>query len=348
LFVGAHLRGAKVITTVKVPKYDKKGAKTPTDGGGDANDEDEVDITDIGKIYPFKAPPKSITDHLERGFKRRAQIKIPVPGRSDLTIDAHAWMDSKLVGISNSAFVGEDHGTTDRNVGHTPKVVDSFVAQRVHAKYYGGVDRLGKGAKEYGVNFSVVPWSRHLVTMMENMSNHASWVIAQYDMKVSEDPGMQNLLAPYKAKVSTSAKSSRESKSTTRGSTKKRAFFLAMTRDIIKLASERIAEGDGAKVARKRPHPSFHTPSSDRSKKQRVGRPTKHRINSEYSKKSEYYCQACYTSIQIENRKRNVKRTQAQVMKGVMSRKPLFTRSGCPACQKRICRVCQEAWKCPE
>ena len=83
----------------------------------------------------------------------------------------------------------------------------------------GGVDRIGKGSKVYGINFNVVPWHKHLVTNTLNLNLHAMWTLAQCD-SVSE-----------KKEISTS-----------RGITRARMFCLSLTRDVIERAVERIVK----------------------------------------------------------------------------------------------------------
>jgi hypothetical protein len=216
------------------------------------------------------------------------------------------------------------------------------------------VDRIGKNAKEYGMDFNVTPWTRHLVTMTENLKNMAAWAIAMYDMEVSKDKGTIKILRPFTSKSTKAAGKKAVSKSTTRGSTKKRSFLLAMFRDVIDRASARIeADPDARSVLPKRLHHSrgkdaqeFVTPPHP-SKKRRVGPPTKHKIIAEYTKKSAY-CHACYEKIQEKNLAAGRKRfSQKQILQGAGGTRPRHCRSGCAGCHKRICSTCQKKWKCP-
>jgi predicted transcriptional regulator len=94
--------------------------------------------------------------------------------------------------------------------------VDSFIAQIEHAKGYGGVDRLGKGAKECGIHFKMVPWHDNIVTAMLNLSSHTMWVIVNYRMTVAEN---DELLQPYRQGAISM--------------TSRKKFILDFTRDVV-------------------------------------------------------------------------------------------------------------------
>jgi len=79
---------------------------------------------------------------------RRAQLKVPmeIDGSSaPLIIESHIWMDSKIVGfVVAGDFLGTASGNTERRSGGKKVQVPSFLAQQLHAKSYGGVDRIGR------------------------------------------------------------------------------------------------------------------------------------------------------------------------------------------------------------
>ena len=347
LFTGLHIRGSSLIAAVSVPK--KKVAKaartveydSDADCSDDSSGEDErLQVSDTIKIYPFTRPSKAIQKSLARGWKRRAQIQIQVKGHSPLKIDAHIWMDSSIVGIVNSAYTGEDEGTVLRWVKNRLVEIASFEAQRLHALAYGGVDRVGRGAKEHGIKFNVVPWQRHLIAMAEDVTCHAAWVIAQYEMNREgfESSELYKVIGRFKGVVSEAG-----AESTTRGCTKKRAFLLGMTRDTIARATERIQAAKSRPVSSRRRSRCFSVDAAPAAKR---GRPATHKLIPNYSPKSQY-CQACYHNIQLEQKKAGAKMSSKHVLKFKRgSPSSRYCRSGCPACGKRICEVCWAEAEC--
>jgi len=267
---------------------------------------------------------------------RRAQLTVPVTGKPPMKLDAHLWKDSSMVGIVNTAHVGKSEGHTTRQVGKSKVKIPSFLAQRKHAFAYGGVDRIGKGAKEYGVAFSVVPWHRHIVTGIENISSHATWVLAQYDMEVTSDPDMISLLKQHKA-----SKSEKGAISSNKGCTHKRHFMLAMTRDVIKRSRERIKASHGKSLSpRRRSSRNVNSASPKRPR----GQPAKHKWSATLSKKSRG-CQGCYAIVAKINkgRPKRDRLTRDQLMKGPLGDVRYCT-SGCRTCGKRVCQQCWPTW----
>lgn len=231
------------------------------------------------KVMPFPPISKSVQASLQPGWMRQARLEVPAQGgnQNPLVIEAYLWMDSKLVGfVVANDFLGTPDGTTRRFKGGRWVEIPSFAAQRFHALYYGGVDRIGKGAKVYGIDFAVVPWHRHLVTTTLNLHAHAMWTLVQYKINLAKETGgvVDPLLQPF---ASTDADNG--STSSSRGLTKRRLFLLMMTRDVIKRCGEEIAAGEAVWDPRplrlRRPSapaaPAATPPSSTRR-----GRPPKH------------------------------------------------------------------------
>jgi len=78
---------------------------------------------------------------------RRACLTVPTHDpKNPLQIESYVWMDSKLVGfVVSDDFLGTANGTTTRMKGGKTVELPSFLAQRMHATSYGGVDRIGRG-----------------------------------------------------------------------------------------------------------------------------------------------------------------------------------------------------------
>ena len=102
--VHAHVRGAAVIGTVKVPKMAKKKRKAPTAAAfatatdATAGDAAGADIPEtaaaatkvqqlaaLKKIFCFFKIPDSIQDAIEKGFQRRATRKINVADAQEVS-----------------------------------------------------------------------------------------------------------------------------------------------------------------------------------------------------------------------------------------------------------------------
>lgn len=76
-------------------------------------------------MFPFKKVPKLIESELERGWERRAQLSIPAVGKPKLKIDAHLWKGSSMVGMVNTAHVGNSGGYTTRRFPDRFRLPDS-------------------------------------------------------------------------------------------------------------------------------------------------------------------------------------------------------------------------------
>jgi len=107
----------------------------------------------------------------------------------------------------------------------------------VHTTSYGGVDRIGRGFKPYGITFTLVPWFKHLIATTINLNTHAMWTLAQYDMELNRyDP----LLDDFRASTTEGgANSSR------RGIAARCKFYLKLTMHVITRAVERITANGG-------------------------------------------------------------------------------------------------------
>ena len=285
------------------------------------------------RVLPFEPVPKSIQKELQPGWLRRAQLTVPVDGCSEpLVIEVYIWCDSKLVGfVVAGEFLGTAEGTTERRRGGKRVKVPSFLAQRVHAMMYGGVDRIGRGAKVYGINFNIVPWHKHLVTSTMNLIAHATWVLAQYDMVVRRD---YELLDPFR--------------SGSRGITAHRKFMLSLTEDVINRAIERIVAAGSWD-----PRPAnvlqectgrTATPSG-----RGMGRPKKHNKNEKLHNGGAHRCSVCYDAVAKLNsrREKGSRFTQQQLMKGALGAVRYSTK-GCRACRVTLCKVCVQGYKCPK
>jgi hypothetical protein len=138
----------------------------------------------LAEPLPFGLPKDSVQKALPRGFRRRAVKTVNVAGcATPCHMQCVLWKDNRVLIIGSS--VREYNGEmidqfVERRFRDGKGSVDSFIAQIEHAKGYGGVDRLGKGAKEYGIHFKMVPWHDNIVMAMLNLSSHTMWVIVNY------------------------------------------------------------------------------------------------------------------------------------------------------------------------
>ena len=249
-----------------------------------------------------------------------------------MKLDAHLWNDSSMVGIVNTAFVGKSKGTSVRWVNNKKKEVPSFCAQRIHAITYGGVDRIGKGAKEYGVNFNIVPWHRHIIKGIENINSHATWGLAQYDMEVCKDKDMLRLLKPYRA-----TRSEKGSVSTSKGCTSKRKFLLEMSSDVIQRCRDSIKEKGSKSLSPKRMVQV--TPSKTMPNKTPPGQKGRPRMHKFFPNKHDASrpCLLCYSKKSEANKALPEK---DRLCREELRRKTRYCFSGCNVCVKRMCQVC--------
>mgnify|MGYP003331528541 CR=1 FL=1 len=288
---------------------------------------------------PFPPISKTVADQLEHGWLRRARFEVPVDGsKENLIVESYLWKDSRVVGyVVAGDYLGTTEGITERRQKgkKRKKQVPSFLAQRMHAKMYGGVDRIGKGSKVYGINFNVVPWHKHLVTNTMNLNLHAMWTLAQYDMAVRKD---YPLLDPFRASVS-----EKEEISTSRGITRARMFCLSLTRDVIERAVERIVKAGSFDP---RPKKSGPAAAHAAGQSNRRGRPPKHNPRAELYKKSRR-CAVCYARLAAINNQRpkDERYSLQEIEKGLLG-KMHYTRYGCAVCNKAICKWCVATYDC--
>ena len=115
-------------------------------------------------------------------------------------------------------MVGDPSGTaTTRRLKGGSTVAPSSPAQVAHAKAYGGVDRVGRGAVENGIDFQTVPWYKRIPQAILNVNTFAMWVAAQHRMEVCKDDAIFH-----------------DFRSDSVGLTARKKFTLALTRDVIK------------------------------------------------------------------------------------------------------------------
>jgi len=188
----------------------------------------------------------------------------------------------------------------------------------------------------YGVNFNIVPWHKHLVTSTMNLNLHAMWVLAKYDMAVRED---YPLLDPFRSKKSESS----EAESNSRGITNTRKFYLALTTDVIKRAIERIVTAGSWDPRPKKPGRAGKSVVTNGKR----GRPRIHNPTAKLHEKSQR-CTVCYARVAAKNKRlpKEVRHKRKALMSGALGTVHYSDR-GCVACNKTICAVCAEDYKCP-
>jgi len=141
--------------------------------------------------------------------------------KNPLQIESYVWMDSELaVFVVTDDFLGTAHGTTTGMKGGNTVELPSFLAQRMHTTSYGGVDRIGRGSKTYGITFTLVHWFKHMIATTIYLNTHAMWILAQYDVKVNlYDP----LLDDFRASTTEGG-----GNSSSRGIAARRKFYLKL------------------------------------------------------------------------------------------------------------------------
>ena len=347
-----HVRGAGFVSTMS-PEAACRGRKpTPGSVTGAGQQQDSVHVAEsaaarrqrlkeVKRVMPFDPVSKTIQDQLDGGWMRRARLEVPVDGTTQaLVIEAYLWQDSKLVGfVVADDFLGTAEGTTERQRGSKKVQLPTFLAQRLHAKLYGGVDRIGRGAKLYGIHFTIVPWHKHLVITTVNLHMHAIWTLALYDMAVRPD---YHLLDPFRASTSDSGETS-----TSRGITARRKFCLALTADVIQRAIERIEAKGSWDPRPKRQQPSLGSSTTPAGGERVRGRPRKHNKR-EVLHSTSRRCHMCYLRVSLENKKLAGKDryTRDQLMLGVLGTVH-YSMTGCAVCNKTLCRLCVETYQCP-
>lgn len=334
-----HKRGTGFVSTVsaKSKGRKKKESSEPAESDLTPAQEEEM-VKELKQIMPFKELPNSVVDQLENGWLRRAQLKVAVDGYPDLLIDAYIWKDSKIVGfVVAGDFIGKASGTTPRNKKAGAVEIPSFLAQRLHAKLYGGIDRIGRGAKMYGVTFKVMPWHKNLVTTTMNLNLHAMWVLARYDMALTTN----TLLDPYRGVQDVDP--AKESANST-GITARRKFCLHLTSDVIKRSVENIV-----RTGAWDPRPKVIVNNESKAEKSRGrGRPRHHDKYARFGDKARR-CGVCYRKLAAMNRERpkGQRYTKDLLEKGALG--PLgFSTTGCHGCNIRICKQCVDEYKCPQ
>ena len=151
---------------------------------------DEAQAKIDGTKYPFRAPPKSVSSSLERGFTERAESK-HTTAHGEYTSCATLWMDTKLLGVKSNCLNGiEDTCTVSRRLrkhnGADTKV-RAFEAVVHYLAYYGAVDRLDASMRVRPTDFRTQHWYRRLFYWGMDALCHNMWVILQQHTGEGDD-----------------------------------------------------------------------------------------------------------------------------------------------------------------
>ena len=251
-------------------------------------------------------------------------------------------------------------------------MIPSFPAQVAHAKAYGGVDRVGRGAVENGIDFQTVPWYKRIPQAILNVNTFAMWVAAQHRMEVCKDDAIFH-----------------DFRSDSVGLTARKKFTLALTRDVIKECisnieargawdprpnagsyekQKEVADEDRARRQGERGAEDYQTPSTGTGKRRRlsvdgheprggrgsapapsVGRPKGYEhVFVSRGLGNVRPCASCWgvqkkKSAMVQNKKGQLREmTLKQAVERCLVPKTTFF---CPGCNASVCPDCQGPWK---
>ena len=244
--VQGHRRQVAVQGTVKVPGSKKlKGKKrkaaemeAETEAGGETSTGADKECA----FFPMCRMDDSVRKSVPRGHLQR-QVRVEkIPGcQKPMVTEANLWVDGRDMGILSTAMNGPPPAgcTTTRHLGKKGGTVqqNTFPAQKHHAKQYGKVDVVGRGAAEYGIDSPVDRWDKRIPQALMNVHSHAMFILVRDQL--SADPA-DPLLQKFKGNG--------------RGITAKKRFLLAVTREVIQRSIRRI-----------RADPRLWDPSTDRA-----------------------------------------------------------------------------------
>ena len=254
--VQGHIRGCAVQGTVKVPgnlkkKNKKKNKKKRSaaemeagvgSGETEAVHEPSMDAEKECGFFPMRRMAESVRKSVPRGHTQRQVREEKIPGcKKTMKTEANLWVDGRDVGIMSTAMYGvpPPNCTTTRHLGKKGGTVQqsTFPAQLHHAKQYGKVDVVGRGAAEYGIDTPTDRWDKRIPQSLMNVHMHAMFILIRDQL--SADP-TDPLLKRFKGN--------------SRGITGKKSFLLAVTREVITRSIRRI-----------RADPRLWDPSTDTS-----------------------------------------------------------------------------------
>ena len=106
---------------------------------------------------------------LDKGTRFRAAKTFFVEGKMNhskgayMRLQSDLWLDSATMAYASTHGQGSDDPNNPITAKRKGKAVPAFLAQKLHGKTYGGIDRIGKSALEYGQTFDLQPWHFHIV-----------------------------------------------------------------------------------------------------------------------------------------------------------------------------------------
>lgn len=394
-FKNAHRRGCGAISTVKIPKKKKATKKKAEEDDDDANDGGDGDDADdefapVSKAFPMTRMSKSAATSVSRGHMNRMVKIYDVNGEYENTqvgyaikskkmaLEAASWLDARDVGFFYTDYVGNpelDPVSCTRFLnGAGETKVPSFPAQIEHGSGYGGIDKVGRGAVEYGIDFQMNRWYLRIITSLMNINSHCMWVLAKLQLKAEPDDA---LLKVYTNSL--------------KGCTARKRFILDLTRKVIERASARIRSDPTAwnpnrdrsfqdqikdrkkqaeKIAKQPAAASNTTPSASSTPASAAssggsgggsaGRPRKAKphtfkqrlAHSNAAGKRKFAlstCSACYHRIKTSLIAAGVQPTSKMIEGGKYAghghKAPSRTTQYCGGCLVHVCMKCQSGWK---
>eukprot|EP00729_Bicosta_minor_P010489 gene10489-694_t len=347
-------------------------------------------ITDSSKAFPMTRMSKSAATSVSRGHMNRMVKIYDVNGEYENTqvgyaikskkmaLEAASWLDARDVGFFYTDYVGNpelDPVSCTRFLnGAGETKVPSFPAQIEHGSGYGGIDKVGRGAVEYGIDFQMNRWYLRIITSLMNINSHCMWVLAKLQLKAEPDDA---LLKVYTNSL--------------KGCTARKRFILDLTRKVIERASARIRSDPTAwnpnrdrsfqdqikdrkkqaeKIAKQPAAASNTTPSASSTPASAAssggsgggsaGRPRKAKphtfkqrlAHSNAAGKRKFAlstCSACYHRIKTSLIAAGVQPTSKMIEGGKYAghghKAPSRTTQYCGGCLVHVCMKCQSGWK---
>lgn len=196
----AWRRGAGMIGTVSAPKaitkkrkreaVEEEEARLAAEAAAEGHSEQEDSDSDAGEggatatAGKKKKKTKTMTDvrvccfhkhskgneqTLDKGARFRAAKTFHVEGKilhgkgAGMRLQSDLWLDSATMAFASTHGIGSDDPNNPITAKRKGKEQPAFLVQKLHGEHYGGIDRIGKGALEYGMTFDLQPWHFHII-----------------------------------------------------------------------------------------------------------------------------------------------------------------------------------------
>ena len=200
VFKEAWRRGTGIIGTVSAPKaitkkrkreaVEEEEARLAAEAAAEGHSEQEDSDSDAGeggatstaskkkkksktktdiRVCCFHRHSKGNEQTLDKGARFRAAKTFQVEGKilhgkgAGMRLQSDLWLDSATMAFASTYGTGSDDPNNPITATRKGKEQPAFLVQKLHGEHYGGIDRIGKGALEYGMTFDLQPWHFHII-----------------------------------------------------------------------------------------------------------------------------------------------------------------------------------------